>query len=90
MKKLHTWTAAFLLAVVSVSCVAPTGTPEQQAEQTRANAQLAQGVGVGLLGFGAAAFGAAQLKREYNRRDWVYYNGGYRYRYWHPRYGYWY
>lgn len=90
MKKMHTWTAAFLLAVMSVSCVQPTGTPEQQARQTQANAQLAQGIGIGLAGLGVAALGAAQLKREYSRRDWVYYGGYYRYRYYHPHYGYWY
>jgi hypothetical protein len=46
------------------SCVQPTGTPAQQARQTQANAQLAQGVGVGLLGLGATLWGASELRNS--------------------------
>jgi hypothetical protein len=86
------YTKLIAIAVITstgiTSCVQPTGTPEQQAQQTAANGQLAAGVGVGLMGVGTALSGAAQLNnsnrgryyyggRYYNRRGWR--NGAYYY-----------
>ena len=67
------------------SCVQPTGTPEQQARQTQANAQLAQGVGVGLLGLGATLWGASELN-ESSHGGHGHYRRGYR----HGGYGHYY
>jgi len=79
---------ALVMALGFTSCVQPTGTPAQQARQTEANAKLAQGIGIGLLGAGATLLGAAQLNNSYNNRYYYgghyYYNRGYR----HGRYYY--
>ena len=81
--------ALLITALGITSCVQPTGTPAQKARQTEANAQMANGVGMALLGVGAAALGTAQLNNSYNNRRYYYdgcyyYNRGYR----HGRYYY--
>lgn len=90
MKKYIKLIAVMLITVFGfTSCVQPTGTPAQQVRQTEANAKLASGVGVALLGVGAAALGAAQLNNSYNANRY-YYGGHYYYNrdYRHGRYYY--
>jgi hypothetical protein len=87
-KSLMLFHVAGLLSL-TMSCVPidPNWTPEQKAKVQNSNAQVAQGVGIGLLGAGAALWGASELRNSGNGY-WYgghhYYNRDYR----HGRYFY--
>ena len=70
-----------------VSCgvpINPNWTPQEQARVQESNAQMAQGVGVGLAGLGVALLGASELR---NSGHGGYWHGGRHYGYRGYRHG---
>ncbi|MEI6041993.1 MAG: hypothetical protein WCQ00_00265 [bacterium] len=64
-----------MVSLVFTNCAMPSGTPEQRARQTEANAKMGNAVGMAALGVAAAAVGGAVLNNSMNRPTVPY--GGY-------------